>query len=78
MVVYSGVNIYYVTINLETMPLLLVQMALIRSLPNNLNNMIHHLLDLVTASDDKKKQESANGEDVEDVASNEYQSTAVD
>ncbi len=76
---YSGVNIYYVTINLETMPLLLVQMALIRSLPNTLNNMIRHLLDLVTASDDRnKKQESANGEDVEDVASNEYQSTAVD
>ena len=62
------------------MLLLLVQMALIRSLPNNLNNMIHHLLDLVTASDDKKKQESANGEDVEDledVASNKWQSTAV-
>ena len=62
------------------MLLLLVQMALIRSLPNNLNNMIHHLLDLVTAGDDKKKQESANGEDVEDledVASNKWQSTAV-
>ena len=42
--------------------------------------MIHHLLDLVTAGDDKKKQESANGEDVEDledVASNKWQSTAV-
>ena len=42
------------------MLLLLVQMALIRSLPNTLNNMIRHLLDLVTASDDRnKKQESA-------------------
>ena len=42
-------------------------MALIRSLPHNLNNMIHHLLDLVSASEDKMKQKSANVDDVIDV-----------
>jgi hypothetical protein len=63
MVVYSGVIIYDVTIHLEKMPLLLVQMALIVSIPNNHNNMINHLLDLVTANDDRnKKQESVNVE----------------
>ena len=53
---YSDVTIYDVSINLE-------KMALIRSIPNNHNNMINHLLDLVTDSDDRNKKDvSANGE----------------
>ena len=58
LIVYSDVIIYDVTINLE-------KMALIRSIPNNHNNVINHLLDLVIDNDyRKKKQESANHEAV--------------